>query len=144
MRKRPAWTLVECLISLFVLSLMIVIVQVILPGMDHLQNDSLKNTTDWYLFIQRLEDPKYQFQLRSSGTQRLFLYSERMKEEYQVQSGRSAIYLRTSQGGYLPVLVNYQPGSIRFVQLDTKSVMVKGQLANGERKGAIIHFQKAR
>lgn len=104
---REGFTIIECIFSLMVKTMTILLIQLVLPSALHLQNDSLKNNTDWYLFIERLEDPRCHFQISKVKNNQLIL-SDRNNEEYQIESGKHAVFIRSVYGGYLPILTNYQ------------------------------------
>lgn len=139
--KRSGFTLLECIISLLVVSMITVLIQLALPAVNQLQTASLKDTTDWYLFLERLEDDQKNFSLVDVQKSYLVLSSTTSSDQYIVQGGRQAIYLRTNHGGYLPILVNYQPRSLSFCKFDSSNVLVNCCLESGERKSAILHFK---
>lgn len=140
---RKGFTIIECIVSLLILVMITLLIHLVLPTTMQFQNNSLKNTTDWYLFIERLEDSHNRFQIIKVKNNRLFLVNHD-NQEYQVESGKHSIYLRTIHGGYLPILINYQLGSIKYQQLDSRNVYVKAKMADGEQKDAVIHFSKGR
>lgn len=43
---REGFTIIECIFSLMVKAMTILLIQLVLPSALHLQNDSLKNNTD--------------------------------------------------------------------------------------------------
>lgn len=141
MVKRQGFTLVECIISLVVLVMITGLVQMAGPLTNQVQGATLKDTTDWYLFVKRLEDEQKDFTLIDVKKDQLTLLCTTNKLEYIVQGGRQTVFLKTKQGGYLPVLVNYQPHTLDFQKLSETDVLVTCQLERGERKNAILHFK---
>ena len=140
---REGFTIIECIFSLMVKAMTILLIQLVLPSALHLQNDSLKNNTDWYLFIERLEDPRCHFQISKVKNNQLIL-SDCNNEEYQIESGKHAVFIRSVYGGYLPILMNYHPGSIKYHQLNSRNVYVTAKMLDGEEKDAIVSFAEYR
>ena len=70
---REGFTIIECIFALMVMAMTILLIQLVLPSALHLQDDSLKNNTDWYLFIERLEDPRCHFQISKVKSNQLIL-----------------------------------------------------------------------
>ena len=141
--RQQGFTIIECMMSLLVLAMITVLIHLVLPNAMHLKHSSLKNKTDWYLFVERLEDPRYRFRVLKVERNILILKSNE-NEEYQVQEGHNALFLRTKHGGYLPVLVNYQLGSIQYWQLNNDNVYVNAKMMDGEQEDAVINFSPGR
>lgn len=137
-RMRKAFSLVECLISLLIIGMIACLMQLVVPNISRLQHDNLKNTTDWYLFVNRLERGKYR--VNEVKRQSLKITEVDTGNELQVVSGKQAIYFRTASGGYSPLLVNYQEGSITYRKYNDQTVLVRGRMMNGEIRQAIIVF----
>lgn len=142
--KRNGFTVIECIISLLLLSIVTALIMVIIPSAEQLQRKSFKNTTDWCLFLQRLENSEYQFKLRAVATDHLTLYSDKQQENFYIKGGKRAVYLQTGHGGYLPLLVNYCPASLHFRRFDDNCVQVKAKLADREERHAIVVFKTDR
>ncbi len=140
---REGFTIIECIFALMVMAMTILLVQLVLPSALYLQNDSLKNNTDWYLFIERLEDPRCHFKISKVKSNQLIL-SDCDNEEYQIESGKHSVFLRTVHGGYLPILTNYRPGSLKYHQLNNRNVYVTAKMLDGEEKDAIVSFAEYR
>ena len=140
---REGFTIIECIFALMVMAMTILLIQLVLPSALHLQDDSLKNNTDWYLFIERLEDPRCHFQISKVKSNQLIII-DRNNEEYQIESGKHAVFLRSVHGGYLPILTNYRPGSIKYHQLTSRNVYVTAKMLDGEEKDAIVSFAEYR
>lgn len=119
-------------------------IMVTIPSTGNFQKTSLKDSTDWYLFLQRMESSNYGFQLINTEKDHLLLYSQTEHRKYSVETGKQAVYFKTERGGYLPILVNYCPDSIEFRQFNEHSVRVKAKLADGKERHAIIIFKKNR
>lgn len=134
--------MLECIISLVILGIITTLIMVVMPSVRRLQQKSFHDTTDWCLFLQRMESSDYQFRLQDVKTNQLSLYSIAEHESYYVDSGSKAVYLKTDRGGYLPVLVNYCPASLHFRRFNDHCVQVKAKLADGKEQHAIIVFQK--
>lgn len=119
-------------------------IMITVPSTSNFQKMSFKDSTDWYLFLQRMESPNYGFQLINTGQDQLLLYSQVEHRNYLVETGKRAVYLKTERGGYLPILVNYCPDSLEFRRFNEHSVRVQAKLADGKEKHAIIIFKKDR
>ncbi|WP_295729965.1 prepilin-type N-terminal cleavage/methylation domain-containing protein [uncultured Limosilactobacillus sp.] len=144
MLRKRGFTIIECIISLLVLVMIFGLVQMTIPFLGKLHSNSLKDKTDWYLFLERLEDPDYSFQLLEVTDQSLILTSPFRNDHYIVQGGKKAVYFKAEQGGYLPILVNYQPNSLHFETDGANSVAVTCKLKNGEVQHAKVSFKEKR
>ncbi|WP_251547150.1 ComGF family competence protein [Limosilactobacillus caecicola] len=140
MKKSSGFTLLECVIGLLVVLMMTYLVVLTVPCLKRSSDTAAGIDTDWYLCLQRLESPQYAFSVQKVTHQRLILLNQVNHETYIVQGGRQSIFLKTAQGGYLPLLVNCSPGSLRFDQIDSQNVRIECQLKNGERKNALLNF----
>ncbi len=144
MLKRNGFTILECIVSLLVLVMISGLIQFVIPMANKFNTHSWKDTTDWYLFLKRVEDPAYKFRLVKVTSSCLELNSMVNGENYFLLGGKKAVYLKTMQGGYMPLLVNYEPYSLTFYESKPNSVMVSCKLDNGEEKNAKISFQQER
>lgn len=142
MLKRKGFTILECIVSLLVLVMISGLIQFVIPMTSKINTHSWKDATDWYLFLQRLEDPAYKFRLVKVTSNCLELNSMVNGRNYFLLGGKKAVYLKTMQGGYMPLLVNYQPYSLTFDESGPNSVTVRCRLDNGEEKNAKISFQQ--
>ena len=142
MLKRKGFTILECIVSLLVLVMISGLIQFVIPMASKINTHSWKDATDWYLFLKRLEDPAYKFRLVKVTSNCLEMNSMVNGENYFLLGGKKAVYLKTMQGGYMPLLVNYQPYSLAFYESGSNSVMVICRLDNGEEKNAKISFQQ--
>lgn len=144
MLRKSGFTILECIISLLVLIMIFGLVQITIPLVNSLHSCSGKDTTDWYLFLGKLEDSEYSFQLLAATKHTLLLSSPVHGENYQLQGGKRAVYLKTERGGYLPVLVNYQPNSLEIKRNSRNSVTIACRLESGKMKNAKICFKEVR
>lgn len=138
--KRSAFTIIECICSLLVTTIVIFLVSFLMTDVKKLNTHSLDSEIDWYLFLQEMEAPKHHFILLHTQKHFLYLRSEQSRLNYTLR-GYTGLYLTgTSTGGYLPLLDNVAPDQFSFNQLDDRRVQVEVKRTNGKVQRGIIKF----
>lgn len=142
--KRPAFTIIECVCSLLITTIIILLVSFLMTDVKKLNLHNLDPELDWYLFLQEMEAPKHHFILLRVQKHHLYLKSEQSRLDYTLH-GYTNLYLTgTSTGGYLPLLDDVAPDQFSFNQLDDRRVQVEVKRTNGKIQRGIIKFYEPR
>lgn len=140
LKRRKGFTLLEAVLSLCILLCIAILLQLGFQTVRHHQFEDLTPTSDWFLFIEELESNRHSFAVVKVHPQRLDLIDTKNGNEYDLVSGK-ALYLRGKQGGYLPILLNYQPDTVVFKQVDARRVGIKAQTKDGGKHYAVAVFK---
>lgn len=98
MLKRKGFTILECIVSLLVLVMISGLIQFVIPVASKINTHSWKDATDWYLFLQRLEDPAYKFRLVKVTSNCLELNSMVNGENYFLLGGQEGGLSKNNAG----------------------------------------------
>ena len=142
-KARSGFTLVEAVLSLFILLSISILIQLTLQTSRHYRFDDLTPTSDWFLFIEELESQRHAFALMRVEHDRLFLVDRANNEHYELVSGK-CLYLRGRQGGYMPILLNYHPGTVTYQQIDSRRVKIEAQTKDKKIHKAVAIFSPTR
>lgn len=136
---KSGFTLIETIISLVVLLATSLVIQLVIQTGQRIKPLNLSSDANWYLFVAELESPKHSFALKDVGEQQLVL-EDMNKLKFYCLSEHKTVYLRGSKGGYLPLLTDYQPRSLKIRQLDHKRVEISAETADGRQHSSRITF----
>lgn len=141
MKKRLAFTLVECIGALLVTSLVVVLTGYALTAVRTTSRTSLVHATDWIICLQELESADHRFALRRVDRYQLELRDLNQRRIYELCL-RDRLYLRASSGGYMPVFSNIRGEQSAFKRLDNQRVHVTVVRTNGQRLEGVVCFEK--
>ncbi|HJA21406.1 type IV pilus minor pilin ComGF family protein [Limosilactobacillus panis] len=142
MKKRGAFTLVECIAALMVTTFVIILAGLAMTSVRKVNQHSLAGSVDWFICLQELESPDQTFALKKVYRYRLLLRDQRQQRNYELRIS-DRLYLRTPTGGYMPVLSAVRADKSFFRQLDQQRVYVEVGRTNGQKNYGIICFDKA-
>lgn len=143
LKRRSAFTLVESILSLFILLCIAVLLEMLTQTACHYRLENITPTSDWYLFVEELESSRHSFAVTKVYQQKLDLVDTVDCKIYNLISGK-CLYLRASRGGYLPILLNYQPRSVVFQRIDARRVAIQAKTKDGRKHYAIAVFKSPR
>lgn len=140
MKKRNAFTIIECICALMVTTLVVLSISALMTTIRRVNRVDLNNSVDWYMFIQEMESSRHRFELRHVYRRSLLLYSQAARRDYELK-GADSFYLTCRQdGGYLPLLDEVKAYDCKFKQLDDQRVLVEVERKNGQQLAGIIKF----
>ncbi|WP_413627181.1 competence type IV pilus minor pilin ComGF [Fructilactobacillus vespulae] len=105
--KRQAFSLVETLVSLVIISLAISIMMITLNQIN-LYNKNNIDTNSLYRYIDLLESDQYNFEVLDVTNNKVKLYSTSKQRNYNLTIYKDVIRLATTDGGYMPLLNHAQ------------------------------------
>lgn len=144
--KMPAFTLAECLLALVVVSIVAMASSFGLHSANQINHQNLAEPVDWYHFLLEMESPRRRLELRKVthvGVDELELHSQINDKRYTLAcSNHFIIYLKGSQGGYLPLYGPVAKGTLHYRQLDSRRVFVEVKNAKGQEHHAILCFAR--
>lgn len=144
MTKRDGFTLVEVVISLIIICMTTLLCEYCLKLINQNKVQDLSGTTDWYLFVDRLENDDHQFRIIGVESDSVKLLSLKNNQEYYLKFGKT-IFLRGKKGGYIPILMNYKKNSASVkCYPDQNILIVKGATIDGKKHESHIQFKKCR
>ncbi len=140
MRRLTAFTIAESIAALVVTALVMVLINFSLTALGRVNQHSLNQTTDWYIFLHELESPRHHFVLKEVRRRELIVTSPVNNLQYQLH-GRDAFYLTAvNRGGYLRLLDNIKGDRYSFRRLSGERVLVEVERTNGEQETGIVQF----
>ncbi|CAI2654653.1 competence type IV pilus minor pilin ComGF [Apilactobacillus apinorum] len=104
MNNKRAFTMIESVVSIFILSLIAILVILIHPFIDNVQTDSNENVIDYQLFLKEIESDKFGFVWKDVSNNEVSLYSQVNKKEYKLKQNKQSLILSGEKNGYLPML----------------------------------------
>lgn len=131
--RQKAFTLVECVIGLFVIAMVMTGCYLLTSSASKISRQQFEQPVAWYQFLNKLESDHWRFSLLTvepSG-RRMQLLSQTSGETYQLLvSGSGMIYLRkmktpTSAKGYLPLYGPVESNGLVLKELDKQRVKVQ-------------------
>lgn len=143
MRKRAAFTLAECVAALLVTSLVVVLLGLSMTAVRTINRQSLGGAVDWFICLQELESPDHRFALERAKPSELQLRDQCQQRDYQLRI-RDCLYLRTPNGGYMPIFSGVCGEQSFFRRLDSQRVYIEVERQNGQKMAGIICFERAK
>lgn len=143
MKRRAAFTLVECVGALLVTSLVVILLSLAMTAVRTINRQSLGGAADWFICLQELESPDHRFILKRVKPAELQLKDQCQQRDYQLRI-RDCLYLRTPNGGYMPIFSGIRGERSFFQRLDSQRVYVEVERQNGQKMAGIICFERAR
>ncbi len=141
MKRQPAFTLVECIAALLVTSLVVVLTGYALTAVRTTSRLSLAQATDWVICLQELESADHHFALKWADRYQLELRDLNQHRNYELCL-RDRLYLRSVNGGYMPVFSNIRVEQSGFKRLDSQRVYITVTRTNGQKLEGIVCFEK--
>lgn len=142
-KTRSGFTLLEAILGLFILLCISILVQLTLQTVRQHRFDDLTPTSDWFLFIEELESNQHGFAVINVKADRLSLIDTVNDERYELVNGK-CLYLRGRRGGYMPILLNYRPGTVAYRRIDSRRVKIEARTKDGAKHCAVAKFAAAR
>lgn len=135
---QAAFTLVECLLALVVVSIVVTLVGLTLPAAYQASRQRLANPLDFQLMLAELEDRDHRFRLKGVNQHSLQLVDQQNKE-FTLRSA-DRVYLTSNNGGYMELLDGIEVRSLVCQQLDSRRVLIAVTRKNGQRQWATVRF----
>lgn len=104
MNNKKAFTMIESVVSIFILSLIATLIISIHPYVNKTQRDKNENVIDYQLFLKEIESDKFDFAWRDVSNNEVYLYSQANKKEYKLKQNKQSLILSGEKNGYLPML----------------------------------------
>ncbi|USS93788.1 prepilin-type N-terminal cleavage/methylation domain-containing protein [Fructilactobacillus ixorae] len=107
MPRRAGFTLVETVVALGLIALGLSLMLLTTNGMRHtvnIQNQQLQ----FYRFVDVIESHHFKFKVVHCSPNEIKLVSQAEHQDYYLINAQGTVKLRTSQGGYMPLLMNVQ------------------------------------
>ncbi|WP_076461272.1 hypothetical protein [Limosilactobacillus caccae] len=140
MKRRAAFTIVECICALLITSLVVLGIGALMTSVRQANRSDLNEAVDWYMFLQELESPRHRFELRHVYRSSLILYGQVAARSYELK-GSTCFYLTGGHdGGYLPLIDNLKAYDCDFKQLDEQRVLIEVERKNGQHLAGIVKF----
>lgn len=140
MKKRAAFTLVECISALIVTSIVVLLIGYAMTSVRTMVKRSLSNTVDWQICLQELESSNHHFVLQHANSKSIFLLEQTSGREFELRA-LDRLYLRASNGGYVPIFSGIKMDRTVFRQLDDQRVYIKVERDNGQELTGIACFE---
>lgn len=135
---KKAFTLVECLFTLVIMTLIVVLVSLQMTVIKS-STRQLDKPLDWYLCLTELESADHHFIIDQVSRRILYLVSEQSGLTYELRA-TDRLYLRSTRGGYLLLFNDAKPGSITFKELPNSRVRIQGERKNGQEIQGVVKF----
>lgn len=139
--RRSAFTLAECLISLFVVSWVVVVLSGLMVCWRNFNCRQMDEPLDWYLCLQELESVDHHFSLVKTSRNQVRLHSQTTDKDYLLKSGRSLYLTKVNGGGYLPLFDDLKLNTMTFRQLNSSQLLIQGQRKTGKPLEGIVKFE---
>lgn len=142
MKKRAAFTLIECVAALLVTTIVIILAGMTISSLRSVTRQSLDQPLDWIICLQELESPRHAYALVSVGDNTVVLRDQHTDRLYEL-CAQKRLYLRAQKdGGYMPVFSGIRDQKMVFRQLDQQRVYIKVERTNGEVLTGFLCFRK--
>ncbi|QZN93674.1 hypothetical protein KZE55_03765 [Limosilactobacillus panis] len=142
MKKRLAFTLIECVAALLVTTVVIVLAGMTINSLRSVTRQSLDQPIDWIICLQELESPRHAYALVNVESNAVVLRDQHTDRLYEL-CAQKRLYLRAKKdGGYMPVFSDIRDQKTVFKQLDQQRVYIKVERTNGEVLTGFLCFRK--
>lgn len=140
MKRLAAFTIIECVLALMITAVTLILVSWSLSALRQVNQHSLDDSVDWYVFLREMEADSHHFILKGVDGSEVRVHSPKTGMDYVLQ-GRDTLYLTAWQrGGYLPLLDNIKGKTCSFRQLAGQRVLIEVTRENGKKMAGIIQF----
>ena len=137
---KRAFTLVECLIALIIMSLITLLLSLQIRVIKSTTTKSLERPLDWYICLTELESQDHQFMLEKVSNKKLQLTSRSSGLTYELY-GTDRLYLsRANRGGYMLLFSDIKPGTVKFNELAGERVKIQAERKNGQKLIGVVKF----
>lgn len=140
MRKRKAFTIIECVAAMAITAVTMLLVSFAITNLKQFNQRSLDSAVDWYVFLNELEMEEHHFIIDKVTKYHLFLKEGPNGEIYELQ-GRDVFYLsKFPGGGYLPLFEGIRGDHYYFRRLGKSRVLIAVQRTSGQELSGIVKF----
>ncbi|MHA8137963.1 competence type IV pilus minor pilin ComGF [Lactobacillaceae bacterium Scapto_B20] len=110
-KQLPAFTIVESIISLALVSMSLLLISVVVKAIGQ-QQATENELTNFHLYLRTIESPKYKFNYVDHRQNQLKLTSN--NKVYLINLTNAGIRMTTDKGGYVPLLDRVQRVSWQY------------------------------
>lgn len=140
MIRRPAFTIIECLVSLAITCLLAVLISFHLHGLKTITNEQSERPLDWCICLTELESADHRFVLKKVKRHALRVKSLNSGLTYELLATDRLYLRRAEHGGYLLLFSDVYPNSVSFEQLSATRVEITGKRKNGQQLTGRVNF----
>ncbi|MCI1975391.1 MAG: type II secretion system GspH family protein [Limosilactobacillus sp.] len=140
MSRNGAFTLVECLVALIIMSLITVLVSFQIRVIKSSTTNHLERPLDWYLCLAELESPNHQFTIEEVSQRKLQLASQTSGASYELRATDQLYLSRVNRGGYMLLFADIKAGSTTFCRLSGSRVEIRARRKNGQQLLGVVRF----
>lgn len=121
--SKNAFTIIETVVSLFIFSTTLIMITSFIYIQGKTKNN---NFTDFFFYIQNIENKNYQFVIYEMKSEGPIFYSQFNDKKYILEQYKSMIRLRTFDGGHIPLMDNVESvkwsyyNNVLISQIETK------------------------